>query len=47
MLKVEEMGFLDLSTTSVENFRLLCEWIGTAYAQAHRFESAMQGLGTR
>jgi hypothetical protein len=40
MLKIEEMGFLDLSVTSTENFRLLCEWIGTAYAQARRFESA-------
>jgi hypothetical protein len=45
MLKIEEMGFLDLSTTSVENFRLLCEWIGTAYAQARRFESGVQGAG--
>lgn len=44
MLKIEEMGFLDLSMTSIENFRLLCEWIGTAYAQARRFESAMHGL---
>jgi len=44
MLKIEEMGFLDLSVTSIENFRLLCEWIGTAYAQARRFESAMHGI---
>lgn len=41
MLKIEELGFLDLSVTSIENFRLLCEWIGTAYAHARRFESAM------
>jgi hypothetical protein len=46
MLKIEEMGFLDLSVTSIENFRLLCEWIGTAYAQARRFESAMHGIET-
>jgi hypothetical protein len=44
MLKIEEMGFLDLSVTSIENFRLLCEWIGTAYAHARRFESAMHGI---
>jgi hypothetical protein len=44
MLKIEEMGFLDLSVTSIENFRLLCEWIGTAYAHARRFESAMQDV---
>ncbi len=45
MLKIEEMGFLDLSVTSTENFRLLCEWIGTAYAQARRFESAFGNVG--
>lgn len=44
MLKIEEMGFLDLSVTTIENFRLLCEWIGTAYSQARRFESAMHGI---
>jgi hypothetical protein len=36
MLKIEEMGFLDLTATTIENFRLLCEWIGTAYANASR-----------
>jgi hypothetical protein len=36
MLKIEEMGFLDLTATTIENFRLLCEWIGTAYANAAR-----------
>ncbi len=36
MLKIEEMGFLELTATTIENFRLLCEWIGTAYANASR-----------
>jgi polysaccharide biosynthesis protein PelD len=39
MLKIEEMGFLQINLTTLENFRLLCEWIGTAFAQARRFES--------
>lgn len=44
MLKIEELGFLDMTVTTIENFRLLCEWIGTAYAHARRFESAMHGI---
>ncbi|MFM7345795.1 MAG: GAF domain-containing protein [Tagaea sp.] len=44
ILKIEEMGFLQLNVTTLENFRLLCEWIGTAFAQARRFESMGSGL---
>jgi polysaccharide biosynthesis protein PelD len=43
MLKIEELGFLQLNVTTRENFRLLCEWIGTAFAQARRFETMGQG----
>lgn len=43
MLKIEEMGFLQLNVTTLENFRLLCEWIGTAFAQARRFETMGEG----
>jgi hypothetical protein len=43
MLKIEEMGFLQLNVTTLENFRLLCEWIGTAFAQARRFETMGAG----
>jgi hypothetical protein len=38
MLKIEEMGFLELHPSNVENFQLLCNWIGTAFANAQRFE---------
>jgi hypothetical protein len=38
MLKIEEMEFLDLNPASVQNFRVLCDWIGAAFANAQRFE---------
>lgn len=38
MLKIEDLAFRDLHPTSVENFRLLCDWIGTAFAKARRVE---------
>ncbi len=37
MVKIESLGFMDLSVNSVENFRILCEWIGTALAKARQF----------
>lgn len=43
MLKVEQIGFLDLSLTGIENFRLLCNWIGTSFANARRFELLAAG----
>ncbi|HYD99722.1 MAG TPA: GAF domain-containing protein [Alphaproteobacteria bacterium] len=39
MLKIEAMDFLSLNISSVENFRVLCDWIGTAYSNAKRFEA--------
>ncbi|MGH7583691.1 MAG: GAF domain-containing protein [Gemmatimonadales bacterium] len=41
MLKIEAIHFADFNLSSVENFRLLCEWIGTAFANARRFEVAL------
>jgi hypothetical protein len=38
MLKVEEIDFLDLHPSCVQNFRTLCEWIGMAFANAQRVE---------
>jgi hypothetical protein len=38
MLKIEKMDILDFNMTTVENFRVLSEWIGTAYARARLFE---------
>ncbi|MFO0996106.1 MAG: GAF domain-containing protein [Alphaproteobacteria bacterium] len=34
MLKVEKLELLDLNVSTVENFRALSSWIGTAYAKA-------------
>jgi polysaccharide biosynthesis protein PelD len=45
MLKVERLGFLDLNPTSVQNFQLLCDWIGTAFANARRFEDSQEQSG--
>jgi GAF domain-containing protein len=38
MLKIEGLPFHELTPASVQNFRILCEWIGTAVAKARRFE---------
>jgi polysaccharide biosynthesis protein PelD len=40
MLKIEKLGFLDLNVSSVQTFRVLCEWIGAAYANALRYQAA-------
>lgn len=38
MLKVEAMDYLDLNATAVQNFRLLCDWIGASLTHAQRIE---------
>jgi GGDEF domain-containing protein len=40
MVKIEALGFLEINVATVENFRMLCEWIGTAFAHALRFVNA-------
>jgi GGDEF domain-containing protein len=40
MLKIEQLGFLDLNPTTIQNFRILCDWIGTAFANAERYEES-------
>ncbi len=40
MLKIEGLAFLDLNITAIENFRIVCDWIGTAFAKAKAFETA-------
>ena len=40
MLKVERMEVLDFNMTSVESFRVLCQWIGTSFARARTLEHA-------
>lgn len=41
MLKIEKLGFLDLNLSSVQTFKVLTEWIATAYSNALRYESAL------
>lgn len=38
MLKVEMMDFTSLSLSTVETFRALCEWIGTALVNARNYQ---------
>ena len=38
MLKIEGMPFHELTPAGVQNFQILCDWIGTAFAKAQRFE---------
>jgi polysaccharide biosynthesis protein PelD len=46
MLKIEGMQFHELTPAAVQNFRILCEWIGAAFAQSQRFER-LQGASKR
>ena len=36
--KIEKIDFEQLTSTTLEIFRMLGEWIGAAYANAQRFE---------
>jgi hypothetical protein len=46
MLKIEAMDFMDLTPSSVQNFKTLCEWIGAAISNAQRLERTRRpGLG--
>src|SRR5262249_28517615 len=46
MLKIEGMQFHEVTPVALHNCRILCEWIGAAYAQAQRFER-LRGAGGR
>ena len=46
MLKIEGMPFHELTPASVQNFQILCDWIGTAFAKAQRFERLLQRAQT-
>ena len=39
MLKIEQMDFIALSLNTVESFRALCEWIGTAMVNARNYQN--------
>ncbi|ABK45470.1 hypothetical protein Mmc1_2979 [Magnetococcus marinus MC-1] len=40
VMKLEELGFMDLNVSTVENFKALCEWIGTSLDNANRYQNA-------
>ncbi len=40
MLKIEDTPFRDINLTSIETFRMLCDWIGTTYTNARRYQTA-------
>ena len=42
MLKIEAMGFADLNLSTVQAFRVLCEWIGTTCANARKYQEARE-----
>lgn len=42
MLKIEGMPFHELTPACVQNFQILCDWIGTAFAKAQRFERLLR-----
>jgi GGDEF domain-containing protein len=39
MLKIEQMDFVSLSLNTVETFRAMCEWIGTALINARNYQT--------
>ena len=45
MLKIEAIGFLDLNLSNVQNFHVLCDWVGAALANAQRVENLLDIKG--
>ncbi len=43
MLKVEQMDFTSLSLNTVETFRSLCDWIGTALVNSRNYQEVKAG----
>lgn len=43
ILKVESMGFSVLNFSTIESFKVLSEWVGTAYARALDYQTARRG----
>ncbi len=42
MLKVEDMNFDSLNLSTVESFRVLCDWISSAYVNAELYQQAAE-----
>ncbi len=43
MLKIEEIGFLDLNLSTIETFHAICEWVGMSLVNANRYQDAKEG----
>ncbi len=43
MLKIEKIGFLDLNLSTIETFHAICEWVGMALVNAHKYQDAKSG----
>lgn len=42
MLKIEKLGFTDLNLSSIETFSAMCEWAGSAIANARTYQVARE-----
>ena len=40
MLKLEDLDYHDLNLVTIENFKAVCDWVGTSLAHARMYESA-------
>lgn len=40
IIKIESMGFSVMNFSTIESFKVLCEWVGTAYGRAMDFQRA-------
>ena len=40
MLKIESLGFTDLNLSTIESFRAICEWVGMAFINAAKYQTA-------
>jgi hypothetical protein len=38
MLKIEQIPFLELTVTNVENFKVLCDWLGLSLSKIHHVQ---------
>jgi len=43
MMKIDRLGFLELSFSNLQTLRVLCQWLGTAYENAVRYQEARSG----
>lgn len=43
MLKVEKLDFISLGLNTIETFRSMCEWIGTAMINAENYQTVKKG----